>query len=266
MPQTSFERLEYKYWVPERLTAELLALISQHLYCDDWAKGGQRNTSLYLDSPELDFLNSHTESAPDRCKLRVRAYGDPPTEPAFFEVKRKVKRTSLKHRAAVPFAELSALLSGEIRPRVQLKSLEERRTLEHFLYLMLTYHAAPKVLVTCRREAFTSIDPGDGVRLTLDRDIHYQPARGHTLIGDPRAWTPLCGQEQKDDTSGATLLEIKCRGAAPWWVADLVQRLRLTLTSYSKYVTAMALNDLGAGAFFEADLEQDAICPAERES
>ena len=43
--------------------------------------GRAGNTSLYLETPDLAFFHAHAEHAPDRCKLRVRAYGDPPREP-----------------------------------------------------------------------------------------------------------------------------------------------------------------------------------------
>lgn len=253
-PQTSFERFEFKYWVPQPVAAELLERVSPYLRCDDWALGGQRNTSLYLDSPELDFLRLHTESAPDRSKLRVRAYGEPPTGPAFFEIKRKVKKVTLKQRAVVPLASVPELLRGEIPPSLQLSSEEERRTLEHFLYLMIAYRAEPRVLVTCRREAFTSIDPNDEVRLTLDRDVCYQEPLGYTLRSDPKAWINLCGLGSYEAES-PTLIELKFRGAAPLWVADLAQQLRLRATAYSKYVMAMTRRDLGLEEIFGTDLE-----------
>lgn len=60
------------------------------------------------------FLDLHTQKAPDRSKLRIRAYGSPPSGPAFFEVKRKVKRVTFKDRAVVPMEALPALLNGEI--------------------------------------------------------------------------------------------------------------------------------------------------------
>jgi hypothetical protein len=173
--QTAFERFEFKYVVSEQRAKELLQRTASYLRSDDWAPGGQRITSLYLDSPERDFLQLHREGAPDRSKLRVRAYGDPLADQAFFEIKRKVKRVTFKHRAIVPQSAVPMLLRGELGPTRLVKSEAEQRTLEHFLYLMLTYRAEPTVLTTCCREAFTAIEPADEVRLTLDRDISYQP-------------------------------------------------------------------------------------------
>lgn len=251
----SFERFEYKYWVTDELVKQLLALTADYLRCDDWALGGQRNTSLYLDSNDLDFLELHTQSAPDRTKLRVRAYGTPPSGPAFFEVKRKVKRVTFKDRAVVPMEAVPALLRGEIPATLRVKSAEEQRTLEHFLYMMLMYRATPKVIISCRREAFSSIDPEENVRLTLDRDICYQPARGPTLIGDPNAWIPLCGQGNYQPEA-ATLIELKFRGIAPLWVSEIIQKLKLSLSACSKYVMAMSMEAMGSDALIGPDLAQ----------
>lgn len=241
--QTAFERFEFKYVVSEQRAKELLQRTASYLRSDDWAPGGQRITSLYLDSPGRDFMQLHREGAPDRSKLRVRAYGDPLADQAFFEIKRKIKRVTFKHRAIVPQSAVPMLLRGELGPTRLVKSEEEQRTLEHFLYLMLTYRAEPTVLTTCCREAFTAIEPADEVRLTLDRDISYQPARGSTLKGDPQAWVRLCGYGNYLPTA-PVLIELKFRGIAPLWVQDLVQELKLTVSSYSKYVTAMTVDEL----------------------
>ena len=249
---TTFERFEYKYWVPDILADELLAFAAPYLRRDELARQGQRNTSLYLDSDDLEFVQMHTESAPDRLKLRVRAYGDPPAGSAFFEIKRKVKAVTLKRRAIVPLALVPGILLGEVTD-VGLQSAEEERTLGHFLYLMAVHRAEPKVLLTCRREAYSSLEPSEGVRLTLDHDISYQRALGPTLQGDPRAWVRLCGVNGYE-ADATTLIELKFRGSAPWWAGELVQRLSLRASSYSKYISAMAYEDLGPGGLDGVDL------------
>jgi len=251
----SFERFEYKYWVTDALAKQLREITEPYLRGDDRAPGGQRNTSLYLDSYDHDFLDLHTGKSPDRSKLRIRAYGNPPSGPAFVEVKRKVKRVTFKDRAVVPMEFVPELLSGEIPAKLKLKSEDERRTLEHFLYLMYTFKATPQVLITCSREAFTSVEPEDGVRLTFDRDICYQPACGPTLIGDPKAWIHLCGQMHYLPEA-STLIELKFRGIAPLWTAELIQRLRLNLSASSKYVMAMNLLELGGDGMVGPDLAQ----------
>jgi hypothetical protein len=251
-PPTSFERFEYKYWVPELVAEELLLFSEPYLRRDELAGRSQRNTSLYLDSSDNEFVQMHVESQPDRLKLRVRAYGEPPRGPAFFEIKRKVKAVTLKRRAIVPMELVGPILRGEVT-EVRLRSAEEERTLGHFLYLMAVHRAEPRALVTCRREAYSSIEPSEGVRLTLDRDICYQRACSPSLDGDPAAWVRLCGIGTYE-AAASTLIELKFRGTAPWWVDELVQRLSLRASSYSKYVSAMAHDELGPGGEGGVDL------------
>ncbi len=248
----SFERFEYKYWLTDVQVEAVHGMIASYLRCDDFAQGGQYNTSLYLDSDDLDFMDLHVQKTPDRPKLRIRAYGNPPTGPAFFEVKRKVKRVTFKDRAVVPMEAVPALLRGEIPKNLKLKNAAEQKTLENFLYLMTVWRATPKIIITCKREAYTSIEPTEGVRLTFDRDIVYQPARGPSLIGDPKAWIHLCGQKNYQPQA-PTLIEIKFKNIAPLWVGEMVQRLQLTLSASSKYVMAMTLEAMGNDAFVAPD-------------
>lgn len=240
--ETFFERFEYKYWVTHEMAEELLRITASYLRCDDWAPGGQHNTSLYLDSPDFDFAKMHTESAPDRVKLRVRAYGDPPAGSAFFEIKRKVKAVILKRRAIVPLDQMARVITCLEIPH--LKTPEEEQTLSQFLYLTLVHRAEPKILVTCRREAYASIDKSEGVRLTLDRNICYQPTRELSLVGAPNSWVPLCGMSSAQP-GATTLIEIKFRGTAPFWMQEVVQRLGLVRCNYSKYVSAVACEEGG---------------------
>lgn len=250
--QHKFMRFEFKYWVTDSIAEQLMRLAAPYLVCDDWAPGGQRNTSLYLDSEDLDLVQLHIESAPDRVKLRIRAYGDPPQDPAFIEIKRKIKAVNTKRRIDVPLAVVPELLGPGANSAWQFKTAAERETFEHFLYLRLTFKAEPKVLVTCRREAYTSVDPDEGLRLTLDRDVCYQQARGYCLQGDPRAWTPLCGLGNYQ-ACAPTLVEVKFAGTAPLWLADAVQRLGLIRCSYSKYISAMTFEGLGPGGLLGLD-------------
>jgi hypothetical protein len=262
--QNTLERFEYKYWVPDPLATEFVRLAAPFLRRDAWEGGGQRNTSLYLDTRELEFMRQHTESAPDRFKLRVRAYGDPLSGPAFFEIKRKVKAVTIKRRAVIPLDAVPGLLGAGPGVLPPLKSAEDERTLAHFLYLMTVYQAEPRVLVTCRREAYTAADPDEPVRVTLDRDIWYQPAQGPSLEADPRAWVPLCGHDRYQ-AAASTLIEIKFRGVAPWWIDGLVQRLGLSPSAYSKYVAAMGYDELGAAVLDAFDLAPAAAPLAEKE-
>ena len=245
MTATKFERFEYKYWLSDAIARTLLRQTTQFLHKDVHADAKGRNTSLYLDSPERDFVDAHLAGAPDRIKLRVRAYGNPVRDPAFFEVKRKVKAVTFKHRSVVPLAWVPVLLGRGPLRMPPLRTAQEEVSLQDFLYHKEVHQAEPYLLVTCTREAFSGTDPLEEMRLTMDRDVCYQLAQGPSLQGDPQGWVPLCGQGgyQPDAT---TLMEVKFRGVAPLWFLELVQRLELMPSGFSKYVTAAVHQRLSA--------------------
>jgi hypothetical protein len=252
--KAQFERYELKYWVPESL-ARAVEEWARPFVVRDPVGGGdgvQRNTSLYLDTPDHEFLDLHVEKAPDRFKLRVRRYGDPPSSPAFFEIKRKVKRVIAKRRALVAPEHVRGLLDGSTMALPPLKRASDQPHLEAFLYYMMVYRAVPTIYTSCIRTAYMSPDPEEDVRLTVDRNIVCQPATGFDFAPDPKRWVPAGGPEWAPAHEGTVILELKFRGTAPWWMAELTQALPLDRNGYSKYVAAV-WNKLGRDRRDELD-------------
>ncbi|MFH0901962.1 MAG: polyphosphate polymerase domain-containing protein [Pseudomonadota bacterium] len=243
--RASFERFELKYWVPEEIAREVVRFCRPYLmpdpFCRDTPGHTQRNTSLYLETADLDFVQQHVDSAPDRFKLRVRVYGSPPAGPAFFEIKRKIKSVIFKRRAAVTMDAVPALLDGTYEALPASLRAEQLRNLEAFLYLMTVYRAAPRVLVTFEREAYASLEPVEDIRVTVDRGISCQAADGPQLAGDPAlSWIPIDSARQHGEPGRRVLIELKYRGVAPWWMEEMVQRLAMWRIANSKYVAAIS--------------------------
>src|SRR5215216_7020803 len=94
-------RMELKYCVPDSVAAFALDVARAHLSPEPLAGGPrQRVTSLYLDTPDLQFLRWHRECAPDRFKLRIRRYGELSPALLYSEVKRKTRSVVRKQRTA----------------------------------------------------------------------------------------------------------------------------------------------------------------------
>lgn len=236
--EAAWQRVELKYVLRERVARDILRFIEPFAVSDPLgasAPGGrQRVTSLYLDTPYIDFYRRHVAYQADRFKLRVRRYGAEPGEAAFFELKRKVGHVIDKRRARVPLSAVPALIQHGRLLSVPVAELE-RPHLQLFLGLMAIHRATPKILVTCRREAYCAREPGCKSRITLDREMAHQGVAAVTLDGDPRRWmtTPL--------DRGSVILELKYSGLPPWWMQELAQRLSGARAGHSKYVAAMAL-------------------------
>lgn len=241
-PRTTFERYELKYFVSEPEVARILAFAAPYLVRDPHvlSKDAQRNTSLYLDSVGMTFFKQHVQLAPDRSKLRVRVYGVPLGGVAFFEVKRKIKSVTRKERFSLPVHEVPNLLGRRLVKDGAMMAAD-RRCLENFVYRMSIHRATPKIYVACDREAFQSRDLLEDVRLTVDRDIRYQPATGFAFAPNPRAWRPLRYEDDRRAFGrNKALLELKFDGRAPAWIAQLIALFGLKREAFSKYTTTVS--------------------------
>ncbi len=163
--QTTFERYEIKFWVPERTARLVQEMSAPYLTRDPFSQAGgpQENLSLYLDSFDLVFYKAHVAREHDRWKLRVRTYRK---GTALYEIKRKTGTVGRKTRAALPDSTVPAVLAGAFDPRECPEG--SRHHLEAFMSLALLHRAEPKVFVSARREAFVSRSDDD-VRITFDR-------------------------------------------------------------------------------------------------
>lgn len=239
MPSARFggvrPRFELKYALDEDAAGRVRSFVLPFASVDPSAPAGgaQRVTSLYLDTPRGDFHARHVAREADRFKLRVRRYGDEDPREAFFEIKRKVGRITDKRRARVAASTVPVLLDPGRAAAVGDPAPGDE-ALRLFLWLKALHHAAPRMLVTCRRESYVGPEPGCDARVTLDHDMSFQPVAEATLHGDPRRWrrTPVEG--------GPIVLELKYSGAPPWWMAEMARRLGPRRTAYSKYVAAVA--------------------------
>lgn len=238
--RTVFERFELKYWVSEPLAQRVLEFALPYLNRDAHAvtREAQRNTTLYLDTRGFRFCESHLNLSPDRSKLRIRAYGRPYSKLAFFEMKRKVKTVTMKERFALPIAEVQNVLSRrpigcEVSPAAQ-------RTLSDFVLKMCLHRAQPKLFVACFREAFESRIPGEDVRLTIDRELVYQPANGFGFTPNERGWLDIREGDDARTVFGRrrAILELKFNGTPPRWMVELVRHFNLKREAFSKYTTA----------------------------
>ncbi|HVW27826.1 MAG TPA: polyphosphate polymerase domain-containing protein [Polyangiaceae bacterium] len=238
--RTTFERFELKYWIAEPVADRVLRFAEPYLKRDPHSSTweSQRNTTLYLDTRGFRFCEDHLALSPDRLKLRLRVYGQPLGDTAFFEVKRKMKSITVKNRFALPVSEVAKVLGRQ--RAVYWLATEERKTFDDFVFRMRLHRAEPKVFVACYREAFESRIPGEDVRLTIDRELVYQPATGYEFTPDDRRWTNIREGEDPRPAFGRrrAMLELKFDGGCPRWMVELVKHFGLQRVAFSKYTTA----------------------------
>lgn len=203
---------ELKFLVDAAQAAGVLEWARATLKPDPFADsdGHYATRTLYLDTPELNVYNR--QPGYKVAKYRIRRYGE--DECLALERKRRRGNKVRKLRTFVDGAELPGVgkpvaIEGDaaqwFRDEVGAKRLE------------------PACLVEYDRNAFM----GDGVRVTLDRNIRSANSRGWSLDGAD--WTPL----------EATVLEMKFADTLPAMLRPVLIAHRLTPTQFSKYRTAM---------------------------
>jgi hypothetical protein len=185
--------------------------------------------SIYLDSPELTTFWSTVHAVKCRYKLRVRTYDDHPEAPVFFEIKRRIHDSVVKHRGIVHRSSVDSLLSGRMPTPEDMVSSdpEHREAVERFVQLMLEIQATPRARVRYHREPWVSREDSN-VRVTFDRDVCVVPVVGSAM-------TRQLGPDAARPFGDGVVLEIKFSGRAPAWINELVQIGGLRRCSAAKY-------------------------------
>ena len=250
---TTFKRKETKYVIDASQMQRMKAGLAGKLALDDY--GATRIDSLYFDTPERDLISRSIEKPLYKEKLRVRAYGDAQSDsPVFIEIKKKFKgivykrRVSLSRAAAqayfqgVPFED--ALQRFPIAGKVQVDEpspvkLQIAREIDEFCarYDKL----GPSMLISCMREAWKPVDLSDSdtdLRITFDERISYVDVAQREFDYD--AAVAAEGREYALEPSMA-VMEIKCTGAYPLWLSQLLDECEIRPRSFSKYGSSYAI-------------------------
>ena len=166
----------------------------------------------------------HCSPAPCEEKLRIRSYKQAtPDGAVFVELKKKLEGVVYKRRIALPEATATDWLNDRISCPM---NTQISREIDYFKRFNGGLSAS--MFLSYEREAFYERAGGD-LRITFDENILCR-----------RTDISLCS-----DTYGHSILppdmvlmEIKCPGAIPLWMVEILSREKIYKTSFSKYGTA----------------------------
>jgi SPX domain protein involved in polyphosphate accumulation len=239
----TLERYEMKYVVPVEWIGPISAFAEAYCALDWHSAQGEAGfyqvNSLYLDSPNFDFLKMRLGGASDRFNMRVRSYGERPRPPYFLEVKRKQGDIIRKYRARVTDPDLERMLDPavDIAPFLAVPGDEGSAAL--FRRLVHAYGAVPVVMTGYRRKAYVS-HCDEYARLTFDIGLRYRAESGYRPFAVEEGTAPTDVETLFDDGPG-TILELKCYAKfVPLWMVDLVRSFGLRRRGFSKYSAGMA--------------------------
>lgn len=232
-----FNRFELKYLVSVAQRDAMLEEIRLQMEPDDAGVAGTYGIcSLYYDTRDLAAYRAKLDGIKYRRKLRVRAYGEPSTDPkatVMVEIKQRINRTVQKRRLALPLADGYALCDGTLEPdERQWPDEDDARVASEVSFLARALHLVPICVVVYQRHAFRGSALEPGLRITFDQGLWCRPANALLTTEGNR-----CYFERPDHM----VLEVKADVAVPMWVVLMLARHQVNLRRLSKYCWAVEL-------------------------
>ena len=234
--QAVFKRYEIKYMVTAEQKARILKAMEPYMELDKYGRSTVRN--IYFDTDDF-VLARHSIARPDfKEKLRVRCYSKADADSTVFvELKRKFDGVVYKRRVGLREADAMKWMAGSCDPAAMCSTAEASMQVTNEIeYFRVLYSGLKPVLyLSYDREAYRmrkgahAVDGGAEFRITFDCNIRCRES-DLTLRSDANGTQML--------EEGMFLMELKCPGAIPMWMTEVLSEERLYKTSYSKYGTA----------------------------
>lgn len=217
-----FKRHELKYILSKEQKEHILKSIEPYMKLDEYGRTTIQN--IYFDTENYRLIRRSIENPDYKEKLRVRRYVNKNTgNKVFVEIKKKYEKIVYKRRLSLHEEDAMQWLTGKIPCEVD---SQIGREIDYFLQ----YYGVlkPALFLSYEREAYYC-KAGSDFRITFDENV-------------------LCRQEQvrfQSDAGGIfvldedkVLMEIKCSGGMPMWMAEILSKEKIYKTSFSKYGTA----------------------------
>ena len=234
--QAVFKRYEIKYMITTEQKARILRAMMFHMEMDRFGRSTVRN--IYFDTDDY-VLARHSIAKPDfKEKLRVRSYSKADADSTVFvELKRKFDGVVYKRRVGLREADAMQWMAGTHDPAVMCSlAAESPQVTSEIEYFKSLYSGLKPVLyLSYDREAYrmkTGADPAYGgadFRVTFDSSIRCRES-------DLTLRSEAYGTDMLE--AGMFLMELKCPGAIPLWMTEVLSKENLYKTSFSKYGTA----------------------------
>lgn len=224
---TTFKRYEIKFL----LTAEQYRLIKealrQYMVLDDFCKNKRSYMiyNLYFDTENDDVIRRSLEKPYYKEKLRLRSYAlsTYDEDMVFLELKKKIGGVVAKRRVRLPLAQAIRFVENGIFP--EMDQYKDHQVLEEISDFLSRYPVKAKVFISYERTAYFA---KDNLKLRVSFDQKILARRDHVDFSS--------GDYNIDLLSdGQILMEIKCDGSIPLWLAHILSEMKLYKTNFSKY-------------------------------
>ena len=220
--QTVFERYELKYMLTSGQKEAILDAMSPYMQLDKYGRTTIRN--IYFDTHDYRLIRRSIEKPAYKEKLRIRSYSQAsPDSTVFVELKKKYEKVVYKRRLALCERDAMAWVCRE-----QACPLDTQISREIDYFIDFYGKLTPTLFLSYEREAYYDMS-GSDFRVTFDDHILCRQT-------DVSLCSPVCGASILPD--GKVLMELKCSGGIPLWMARVLSSEHIYKTSFSKYGTA----------------------------
>lgn len=194
--------------------------------------GCYRVRSLYFDTADYMAYYQKMSGEAERHKLRIRAYGDDPSQSPLVRLEVKSRYVSFIYKIVVDFSrqeyqEIENAFRLRKAPPKHLWS--DKNTSAEFIRLKQQYNFEPRVLLQYRRQAYERIELN---RVRVNFDDELIASRDLDMLGHMSGARSLLGY-------GNSIFEIKVDNVLPYWLHQLISKYDLNNQAFSKFCYAV---------------------------
>ena len=220
--QTVFRRYELKYMLTVQHKDIIQQVMEPYMALDKYGRSTIRN--IYLDTNNFRLIRRSIEKPAYKEKLRIRSYAQADySSTVFVELKKKYDGVVYKRRIDLPQQQaLNWICQRTTCPA----DTQISREIDYFIDFY--GNVKPTVFLSYEREAYYDRS-GEDFRITFDDQILFRQT--DLSLMSPVYGTPILPQ-------GMVLMELKCSGGIPLWMAEALSQEKIYKASFSKYGTA----------------------------
>lgn len=229
MATKTFKRYELKYSVTPEQYDIICQALAEHMKFDSYCKNGKSYMiyNIYFDTPDDAVIRRSIDKPYYKEKLRLRSYKMPTgnDDMVFLELKKKIGGIVAKRRAILHYDEAIQFIAMGKAP--QTDNYQDQQVMKEISDFLARYPVSPKVYISYERIAFFGKEDRE-FRVSFDKNILTR--RNHVNLKDGDYGAELL-------TDGNYLMEVKCAGAVPLWMTELLSKMKIYKTGFSKYGT-----------------------------
>ncbi len=254
------ERYELKYLIPYEYVEPITDFLMVYCSLDHYSEIAADNnyfykiSTLYLDTPNYEFLRQRVEGKAIRFNMRARAYGDGDKAPYFLEIKNRTGISGVvkKYRATVDEQHWPAILTDPAYRAPDSDNSAEKANKELFLRLAISYAIEPKIITKYQRRAFFS-NVDKYARVTMDTNMQYRNEHEYNVCSnyDMTNYDNETIYAYNTHSDASVILELKCDVAeVPYWMLDLIRLFDLKQLGFSKYISSTLVSRYDNGDIY----------------